>query len=69
MPDLIVTLTAPQLTRLRAALGRPGAPATIADVQAEVRQYLKGRVVLSEQRAAENTAQATVLADLTAEGW
>lgn len=77
MPDLTVTVTSTQATRLSAAFafvnGTPanpaGTPATGPQIEAWLRDQLRARVRLYERRNAHVTADATVDSTLGAEGW
>jgi len=65
MPDLTVTFTVDQVTRIKNALN----VSTAAEVEAILKEYLRGRV-LDEEIAAER-AKAVPAAETTldAEGW
>ena len=54
MPDLIITLTAQQATRLQSALATPENPTpTIADAKAICVRTLRARVLQHERRVQE----------------
>lgn len=77
MPDLTVTVTSTQATRLSAAFAfvnatpaNPvGTPANAGQIEAWMRQQLRAKVLQYEQRAAFTAADADVAAELAAEGW
>lgn len=57
----ILTITVPDsaVARIRAAFGVGGAPATIAQVQDQVRDLIKAKVIAVESSAATASDQAT----------
>lgn len=58
MPDLTVTLTAQQATRLQAALVTPENPSpTIADAKQFVIRQLRAKVLAHERKVAEAAVQ------------
>lgn len=60
MPDITISLTAQQATRLQAAFVTPENPLpTIADAKLFLVRHLKAKVLQSERRAAESAITDT----------
>lgn len=58
MPQLTITLSDAVVTRVRAALGENGTPATVAEVEDIVKEYLRARVARYEGQATQATTQS-----------
>ena len=77
MPDLTVTVTNAQVTRLQnafrflnvTATDPIGTLASGPQIEAWMRRQLRDRVLQYEQRAAHTTADNTVNSTLAGEGW
>lgn len=65
MATLTITVPDAAVTRIRAAFGVGGTPATVQQVQDQVRDLIKAKVIAVEASA----AQATDLATRNAEIW
>jgi hypothetical protein len=84
MPDLTISVTAAQSTRICTALGKwvtpdpvgedpPGPPvwtlATAGEVTAEIKRLLKRQVEVYEKNTARQAADVAVNDELDTEGW
>ena len=74
MPDLTLSVTAAQSTRIRTALGTTdenGDPvlASADDVTAAIKAYLKRQVFVYEKNKADATSRTTIDTGLDDEGW
>lgn len=66
MATLTITVPDAAVVRIRAAFGVAGRPATVAQVQDQVRDLIKARVIAVEGSAAMATDQATRQAEVWA---
>ena len=74
MPDITLTVTAAQATRIAAALAflneiSNPPPATAAQVKTWLMRQLKAEVLRYELGLASSVAEATKRTELTTEGW
>ena len=69
MPDLTLTVTTDQWTRIKAAFQVDGEDPTAADMSKWIKRQIKAEVKRKASQAANATADADVQTELADEGW